>query len=130
MLFLLTTTFCVAQTEVENFVIRQGFENVRHISNNGKEYFFLESRAFSSYERLLTKVRNSLDSLNHTLSNSSIEVILLNKRIPYIHMQSNRSLTDNNGKLIGDQIFRFLINIKFLEIVMLKRGFSTPQQEK
>jgi len=114
---------CVAQTEVEKFLIKQGFENVRHISGDGKEIFYLESKAFSTYQRLITSVRESVDSLSPKLENNKIDVILLSNRVPLFHMQGNRSITDNRGKLIWRSDFKVSDNYKVLRNSGVKERF-------
>src|SRR3989339_2212192 len=105
-LFFWSTAICQAQTEVEKFLVRQGFENVRHISDNGKEHFYLESKAFPTSERIVGSVCKSMDSISSRLKNDQIDIVLLKNRLPVFHMQSNRSLKNKSDRLIWRSDFR------------------------
>jgi len=123
LLYIFSAILCVAQTGVEQFFIRQGFEDVRHITDNGKEIFYLGSKAFKTDQRLINAIRESVDSISPKLENSEIDVILLNNRFPVFHMQSSRSLTDKNGKLLWRSDFHVDEKYKVLRNYGAKKGF-------
>lgn len=123
LLSILFSTICVGQTDVEKFLIKQGFENVKHISYGGKEFFCLESRAFSTYQRMVAAICESMDSISPRLENSQIDVILLRNKVPFSHFQGNRTLSDSNGKLIWRSDFFVKENFKVLRNSGTKERF-------
>lgn len=122
-LFVISTALCVAQTEVEKFFIKRGFENVRHISGDGREVFYLGSKSFKTDQRLIKAIRESVDSISSELENGRIDVVLLENRFPVFHMQSTMSLKDRNGKLIWRSDFQMDENYKVLRNYGVRKRF-------
>lgn len=75
-----------AQNAVESGLISSGFENVRHITSGDKEIIFLESRAFTTSERLLSAARNSVEELSSQFTAKNVEIILMEESIPKFRM--------------------------------------------
>ncbi len=113
-LFFWSAINCLAQSEVEKFLVRQGFENVRHITDNGKEFFYLESKAFPTNGRIIGSICKSLDSISPRLKNDQIDIVLLKNRLPVFHMQSNRTLKNKSERLIWRSDFRVNESYKVL----------------
>ncbi len=86
-----------AQSAIESSLISSGFENVRHITTDGKEIIFLESRAFTSSERLLTAAMRSVENISNQFTTKNVEIILMEERIPKFRMFASTESSDASG---------------------------------
>ena len=115
------TIFCLfffqiftGQDETVKFITKQGFENVKHISANGTEFFYLESKAYSTAGRLLNSVCGNVDSVSRYLKGDRINVTITENRFPVFNLQSSVYLRDKNSRLIWRSGFQMNEALKVL----------------
>lgn len=118
-------TFCLfswgllkGQDQAEKFLIRQGFENVRHVSANGTEFFYMESKAFSTNGRLLDCVCRSVDSVSRHLDGNRINITVTENRVPIFSLIGSDYFRDENDKIIWNSGF----NTKEAQEVLRQTG--------
>ncbi|MCK9304492.1 MAG: YjbH domain-containing protein [Bacteroidales bacterium] len=117
---------CNGQDQTEKFLIRQGFENVKHISANGTEFFYLESNAFSTGERLLNEVCSSVDSVSRYLEGNRINITVTQNRIPLFNLQGSDYYRGKEGKIIWSSGFQMKESQKVLRQTEKKGRFHNP----
>jgi len=98
-LLLFVSIGAFAQSLVESSLIRSGFENVRHITADGKEIVFIESRAFTTNERLLDAAMRSVEEVSDQFAAKNVEIILMEERIPKFRMFASLETLGATGHL-------------------------------
>ncbi|MBP1671430.1 MAG: hypothetical protein H6Q22_1002 [Bacteroidetes bacterium] len=98
-LLLFVSIGACAQSLVESSLINSGFENVRHITAGGKEIVFLESRAFTTNERLLNAAMKSVEEVSDQFTAKNVEIILMEERIPKFRMFASLETPGAAGRL-------------------------------
>ncbi len=94
------TSTANSQSVIEKALIKAGFENVREISKQGKEQFYLEGTVFVTKERAFKAIRDVFQIHCNDFNNDKIEVIFLERGIPVYKYYSSKQNKGDNGQII------------------------------
>ncbi len=98
--FTFFASLAYSQSILEKALIKAGFENVREISLEGKQQFYLEGTAFSTKERAIKAVKDVFQIYYGEFKNDIIEVTFLNRGVPIYKYFSSKQLRGADGQII------------------------------
>ena len=98
--FTFLTSLANSQSVTEKALTKAGFENVREISNEGREQFYLEGTAFVTKKRAFKAVEDVLEIHCNEFQNNKIEVIFLDRGVPLYKYYSSKQLRGADGLMI------------------------------